>query len=148
VEDKTNFPTSRDQTLATAFTYNSANPVAGGSTCRLPKETCVETSNSASVEVTIASPMNVFARTCMRRRPLPRTTVTSMSLRVSSCRKGKRRHLYTLTNSPRSKRRHVTQGGISSDERELDDSNDEAKIIVDATRRVPYRRLCLIPMQT
>jgi hypothetical protein len=29
----------------------------------------------------------------------------------------------------------VTQGGISSDERELDDSDDEAEIIVDATAR-------------
>jgi hypothetical protein len=72
VEDKTNFPTSLDQALATAFTYNPANPnmaawastsalaqvppVAGGSTRWLPKETRVETSNSASVEVTIASP--------------------------------------------------------------------------------------------
>jgi hypothetical protein len=73
-KEKANLPTSLDQTLATAFSLNSANPnvtakastsaqaqgppVASGSTRRLRRETRAESlSDSGSVEVVVTSPM-------------------------------------------------------------------------------------------
>jgi hypothetical protein len=123
-----------------------APPVAGCSTRRLPKETHVETSNSASVEVTITSPTKCNrTHVCAQAASTPNNGHAYVAASVAVLKGEMSPLIHTLTTS---KRRRVTQGGNSSDERELDDSDDEAEIIVDATRRIPYRRLGLIPTQT
>ena len=144
-KEEINFPTSLGQALATAFTYNPANPnvassastlaqaqvlaVATGTTRRLSKETLAETlSDSGSLEVIIANETRLHASN-LKPEQRPLASVARVLPRI----KGKQ---YTPMTSTRRKRRREALGVDALDGREPDDFDEEVEILVDAPRLV------------